>query len=309
MATFDEDDPPPRGSGAVLWAALGFAAGIAFSVAAFSVWKVVGEKPQAPVTLPPATQVAAAPSPLPSATPTPPASPAETPTPAATPEPSPRVAQAVAPPKPKPLVTPTPAPPPIGPRVAALMGQAEQAVNAGEYEAAAGFFEQVLQLDAQNTKARVGYTGALTIAASLKKSFNPGVSSAESAKSSSGPGKISGFDAGDVEVKRAPEVPGRVEFEVDPPHVKPGDHYNVKVYLVNTGKKGIKIKSMNVTRVANGSRTSTTVASRAAEIGKGERTLVETLPGVWTEDASSWSLEVAVVSQKSDTYQNRLTWK
>jgi hypothetical protein len=307
MSMFD-DDPRPQGSGAVLWAFLGFAAGVAFSVAAFSVWRLVGEKPRPPVTLPPATQVAAVPSPLPTLPP----SPIPIATPSAEPAPSPepsgtRVARVAPPARPKPVTPATPAPPPIGPRVAALMSQAEQAVGLGEYEAAANFFEQVLELDPQNTRARVGHTGALTIAASLRRYFMPGVATAENVKTA--PGKISGFDSGDVEVKRAPEVPGRIEFDVIPPHVKPGDHYNIRIYLLNTGKKGIKVKTMNVSRVANGVRTTTTVASRAGEIAKGERGLVETLPGVWTEDAASWSLEVSVVSQKGDTYQNRLTWK
>jgi hypothetical protein len=121
--------------------------------------------------------------------------------------------------------------------------------------------------------------------------------------------QVPGFDAGGMGVKRAPEVPGRVDFEVSPPSVKAGDSYAVRVFLVNDGGKAIAIDALNVAMVADGRRSSRTMPPRARNVAPRERALLAELPGVWQDGLGSWALEVAVTSKRQDRYTNTLNWK
>jgi hypothetical protein len=159
-------------------------------------------------------------------------------------------------------------------------------------------------------KPKSGPTGPSpeAIAAALKRSFVADLSSSENLKGGT-PGSVAGFDTSDVEVKRAPGVPGRVEFEVEPPHVKPGDKYTVKVYLVNTGKKDIAVRDLKVATIVNGQRQSTPTTGKTPKVAPQGRGLVEELPGEFPIEPVSWSLEVLLTSAKGDVYKNQITWK
>jgi hypothetical protein len=330
---------PPRGLSSVLAAALGFMGGVAFTVVGYLVWGWLGETPRGPVT--PLTQVHR-PSPSPAIALASPSTPAPSPEasaqtgivtveettvvsndkpgtlhggvnpapgdapPPASPEASERKGKASSRSRPG-GAPPATTPPSLGPRVAAFMSQAEGAVAAGQYEAAANFFDQALELDPANTKARVGRTGALTIANALRRGFVPTPTTAESTKGA--PGHIQGFDSGEVEVKKAPDVPAKVEFEISPAHVKPRDPYTVSIFLVNTGKKSIKLKAVSTTRTMNGALEIASPVVRSKEVGPRERTLVAAIQGTWPEDAATWSLEVAVTSQKGDAYKSTVVWR
>jgi hypothetical protein len=339
--------PPPKSSTPVgLYAGLAVVALLVLGGGAFAVWQfVLKPKPGGGTT---ADSVPVAPTPVPVVTtlapttmaaathePTPEATPAveeamtvvkPTPAPAA----SPKVADKTpltAPPlpgvKPTPAgrptpagAKPTPATAPVGPapealraqQVADLVGQADGALAAQKYDAAAALYDEALKLDPGSERARSGKTSALAGAAVFKKSFVPGRTSVQSGKAAKG--SISGFDSEDVSVAKAPDYSGRIEFEANPAHVKPGDNYSVKVFLVNDGKKAFKIGGLNIGTVVNGARSGGgTVSAPTSEVGTQQRVLLQEVPGVWPESVNSWALEVVVTSNRGDTFKNQLTWR
>lgn len=121
--------------------------------------------------------------------------------------------------------------------------------------------------------------------------------------------RVPGFETGGLGVKRAPEVPGRVDFEVSPPSVKAGDSYAVRVFLVNDGGRAIAIDGLSVAMVADGRRSARAMPPRARSVAPKERALLAELPGVWQDGLASWALEVAVTSKRQDRYTNTLNWK
>lgn len=120
---------------------------------------------------------------------------------------------------------------------------------------------------------------------------------------------LKGFEPGGVGVKRAPEVNGRVELEMDPPHVRPGVDYTVKVYLRNDGDKDIPVQEVRVSTLENGKTGSRTTPSRTRTVRPRQRALLHEIEGVWRESARSWAMDVVVTSSRQDVYRNRLRWE
>ena len=120
---------------------------------------------------------------------------------------------------------------------------------------------------------------------------------------------LKGFEPGGVGVKRAPEVNGRVELEMDPPQVRPGVDYTVKVYLVNDGSKDIPVQEVTVSTVENGKSASRTTSPSTRSVKPQQRALVHEVSGVWRESARSWAMDVVVTSSRQDVYRNRLRWE
>jgi hypothetical protein len=118
-----------------------------------------------------------------------------------------------------------------------------------------------------------------------------------------------GFEASGVGVKRAPQVNGRVVLEMDPPQVRPGVDYTVKVYLANDGDQDIPVQGLTVVTLEDGKRTSRTPPSAARTVKPKQRVLVHEVTGVWREAAKTWSMEATVTSAKQDVYRNRLSWE
>jgi len=294
---------------------LGFMAGILVAVGGYVGWEVLRPvasraTPSPSPEQPPSTEAAA--SPVPTAAPTQP--PVAESTPSEPPLEPAKVAEAPpagAKPRPGKAKPPEQKPVALEPDVAAqvsdLLTEGDSAVGGGNYEQAAVYYEEALKLDPVSAKARTGKAGALSAATALRKSFLFDLTAAENLKGT--PGRLDGFDTDGVEVKRAAQVPGRIEFDVAPTKVKPGDRFTIRVFLRNTGKKDIKIKEMNVSRAVNGLRTAISPMPRAKEVAPRSRTLLDEMPGVWVADTSTWTLDVAVVSSRGDTYQNQLVWK
>jgi hypothetical protein len=120
---------------------------------------------------------------------------------------------------------------------------------------------------------------------------------------------LKGFDAAGVDLKRAPEVPGRIEFEVIPANVKAGEPYTVRVFLSNQGVKSIKVDGVMVVSTLNDVRSRGTIKPKAKEVPPQERTEVADLPGIWKDGVTSWTMEVTIASAKGDTYSSQLVWK
>jgi hypothetical protein len=120
---------------------------------------------------------------------------------------------------------------------------------------------------------------------------------------------LKGFEPDNVGVKRAPEVNGSVELEMDPQTVRPGVDYKVKVYFRNDGGKDIPVQEMKVQTVENGKSASRTLTPRARNVKPNERVLLSEVEGVWRESARTWAMDVVVTSTRQDVYRNRLRWE
>lgn len=118
-----------------------------------------------------------------------------------------------------------------------------------------------------------------------------------------------GFELDGVEVKRAPAVLGRVDFEVSPRQVKHGDPLTVKVYLINDGAKPIKLKEMFVATSVNGRLASGPVKPRMREIGSKKKEVIGTFEDTWRDTTATWAMDVTVTSERGDVYKNQVLWK
>ena len=110
-------------------------------------------------------------------------------------------------------------------------------------------------------------------------------------------------------VKRAPQVSGRVVLEMDPPQMRPGVDYTVKVYLANDGDRDIEVQGLTLLTIENGKTTSRKPASAARTVKPKQRALVHELAGVWREAARTWAMEATVTSARQDVYKNSLSWE
>lgn len=246
-----------------------------------------------PQTVPSPVRPSAAPSRPPTAAPRPSASPRPSPKAAATP----------------PVATPPPSAPPAqqsASQVASLLGQAAAAVTARQFEAALTAFDEVLKIDPQNASAGQGRAAAQASAAAYKRSFAPGRTSLSGKEAKA---DLGGFDTAGVKVAKVPDYSGRIEFEVTPPRVLPGDSYTVRVFLVNDGKKAFKIGSVTVATLVNGSRSGGPIAARAREIEPRDRVLLDERTAEWASGTTSWTLEAVVGSDRDATLTNRLNWR
>jgi hypothetical protein len=288
---------------------------------------------QAPTTVP-ATLAPVAPPPPLQATPT-----SETVVATPVPEPStplanapPTTLRAAASPTPSPKVTPTPtpaakataspaakAPPTTAPgpsaealhaqqtaaQVASLLGQADGAMGARQYDAAIGHLDEVLKLDPGNAKALADRANAVSLRDAARKKFVPGRTVVKTEKAQD---SLAGFDG--AAVQKAPDFLGRIEFDMSPPSgLKAGDAYSLKFFLVNEGKKSIKVGSLTATTTVNGSGNGTSVPSKVKEVEPQQRVMVGELPGVWKDGTASWSAELLLTANKGDSLRNSLTWR
>jgi hypothetical protein len=191
-------------------------------------------------------------------------------------------------------------------QAAALLSQADAALAARRYDEAAGLYGQVQDLDPGSARAREGKASAQSAAAAARKAFVAGRTVVQSGRQSKG--GMSGFEG--AEVAKAPDYSGRIEFESSPRNPGPGDNYSVQVFLVNDGKKPFKIGSVSSSLVVNGTRAGGAAgAPPANEVKPQGRVRLQEIPGVWPQDVSTWSLEVTVTSDQSDTFKNTLTWR
>ena len=195
----------------------------------------------------------------------------------------------------------------VATQVSGLLAQGQAAAAARNYDAAAGLYDAALRLDPQNTAALSGKASAASARAHARRAFVAGRTAVQTEKARGG--GLAGFDSSDVKLQKAPDFQGRVEFVMTPSSVQPGDPWTLKVYVVNEGKKAIKISALSVATVVNGTRSGTGGAPKNREIAPQQRVVVDELSGTWPAGVTSWSTEVKVTAGKNDTLQSQLTWK
>jgi hypothetical protein len=192
-------------------------------------------------------------------------------------------------------------------QVASLLGQAEAAMGARQYDQAVGHFDEVLRLDPQNAKATADRATAVVQRDAARKKFVAGRTVVKTEKAAGG---LAGFDSGDVAVQKAPDFLGRLEFEMSPASgIKAGDPYTLRFFLVNDGKKAIRVQGITVNTQVNGSGAGAPVANTSREVLPQQRAQIGEASGSWKDGTTSWSAELLVTANKGDSLRNQLTWR
>ena len=178
-------------------------------------------------------------------------------------------------------------------------------MGAHQYDAAIGHFDEVLKLDPGNAKATADRATAVSLRDASRKKFVPGRTVVKTEKAQD---SLAGFDG--AAVQKAPDFLGRIEFDMSPASgLKPGDAYSLKFFLVNEGKKSIRVSGLTATTTVNGTGTGAPLPSKVKEVEPQQRVLVAELPGVWKDGTSSWSTELLLTANKGDSLKNALTWR
>jgi hypothetical protein len=328
--------PSPGGPRPVLLAVGGFLGVLAVAGLGWLAWRFLAGGPSKPVPTPAPVALATAPpvaEPPPTLPPAPVAEPAAvatpTPAPAATPSATPRPETAVTPaPTPSPRPTPTPAPPratpppaappasaeaaraePAAAQVQSLLGQAETAIGARQYDTALGHLDGALRLDPGNARATTLRADATRRRDLARRRFVPGQTAVQTQKAQKA-ADLQGFDTGDADLRKAPDFLGRVEFEMSPATgLEAGAAWTLRVYVVNEGKKPIKVQGVVVGTSVNGAGTGAPVSPRSREIAPQQRALVAETAGTWREGTNAWTAEATVTAGKGDSLRNTLSWR
>jgi hypothetical protein len=189
--------------------------------------------------------------------------------------------------------------------VAGLLSQADAALGARQFDQAIGHFDAVLRLDPGNAKAQSDRAAAAAARAEARRRFVAGRTTVTTEKA--GDGGLSGFEG--AAVQKAPDFLGRIEFDMSPSSgLKPGDSWTLKIFVVNEGKKAIRITDLAATTVVNGERSGGAAGARAREIAPQARVQVGEMAGAWKEGTQTWLAEV-LLTAKGDSLKNTLTWR
>ncbi len=122
-------------------------------------------------------------------------------------------------------------------------------------------------------------------------------------------GEVQGFDSADVKTRRTPDFVGKVQFEETPAMVKAGEPVTLRVFVVNEGKKPVRVRSVALTLTQNGKRSSLPVNLLGRDVAPLQRVAVAEATTVWADDVSDWSLDAVVTSDRDETGSARLTWE
>ena len=148
--------------------------------------------------------------------------------------------------------------------------------------------------------------GASSASGTPSRQFVTGKSLVASARSGGG---LAGFDTADVKTKKTPDLVGRLEFEVEPPVPEGGTPVSVRIYLVNEGRKAVRVRTVALSTIVDGGRTSLPGTPREREVPPQARALVAEARATWPETAASWSLEAVLSSDRDETCTARLNWQ
>ena len=207
-----------------------------------------------------------------------------------------------------------------------VLGQAESALASEKYDAAIGLYDEALKLDPGNQRAISGRSTAIQARVLAQagasagggrrqaagRAFVAAKTDAQSTETRTGNVPEGFEDSPGVKVKKgtqAADLPGRINFDIDPDTVKAGERYSVKVYLVNEGLAPIQIRDMLVTTKINGKGVSGPVPPQTRDVAPGQRALLMNTTETWREETSSWSMEVAVRTARGERYTNQVEWK
>jgi serine/threonine-protein kinase len=189
--------------------------------------------------------------------------------------------------------------------------QADELLTRGEFaEATRTYLEARDALDRARQQAadrRVAAAARATAvpapapaATPLTRGFTAGATSV----SAPGRGGPAGFDDAQA-AGRATQFNGRMEFEVLPPAVRPGEPFVVRIHLRNDGKKSVKIRGLTLAAVVDGQRVPASAVPLLKEVKAQSRALVAEYSSVWN-GPREWALEAVVTADKDEQVTSRL---
>jgi hypothetical protein len=143
-------------------------------------------------------------------------------------------------------------------------------------------------------------------ALALSRAFVTGKTQIAGAKSGGG---VQGFDSADVKTRRTPDFVGHVEFEVIPSVVRSGDSVSLRVFVVNEGKKAVRVRGVFLTITQSGKRSPLPSSPLGRDVSPLQRVAVAEAKTVWPDGVSDWSLDAVVTSDRDETGTCRLTWE
>jgi hypothetical protein len=194
-------------------------------------------------------------------------------------------------------------------QVQSLLAQAETALGARQYDTAVTHLDDVLRLEPGNARATSLRADAVGRRDLARRRFATGRTVVQGQKSQQA-GGLTGFETDDADLRKAPDFLGRVDFEMSPATgIEAGDAWTLRVYVVNEGKKPIRVQGVVVGTTLNGAGSGGPVAPRVREVAPQQRSLVAESTGTWREGTTSWTTEVTVTSGRSESLRNTLTWR
>ena len=122
-------------------------------------------------------------------------------------------------------------------------------------------------------------------------------------------GGLTGFDGTDVKTKKMPDLAGRLEFETEPAAPQAGEAFQVRVYLVNEGKKTAHLRGIALAVTIDDKRSSPQSILRERDVTPQMRGLVAEANLTWPAGVATWSLEAVASTDKDETCSSRLTWQ
>ena len=109
---------------------------------------------------------------------------------------------------------------------------------------------------------------------------------------------------------RTADFTGRLEFEMAPATgLDAGAAWTLRVFVVNDGKKPIRVSGVTVATTTNAGGGGGAVSPQAREIAPQQRALVAETSGTWAAGTTSWSAEATLAANKGDSLKNTLTWR
>lgn len=118
-------------------------------------------------------------------------------------------------------------------------------------------------------------------------------------------GELAGFESTDVTTRKPPTFVGKMEFEVLPAEVRPGEPFVVRVHLVNEGRRRVRVEGVKITTVADGRRSTATARVLQPQVPARGRALVAEHSAVWAP-ARTWSLTAEATVEGDERVRSRL---
>jgi tetratricopeptide (TPR) repeat protein len=208
-----------------------------------------------------------------------------------------------------------------------FISAADNALAAQKYDDAIAAYDKALGIDPSNNRAINGKSSAVQARALAQittgggggvphpagKGFASGKTVASSGETKPTGSVPDGFEnTPGVVVKKgstAADLPGKINFDIDPDTPKPGERYTVKVFLVNEGNAPIQLKDMFVTTTINGKKVGAPVPPQTRDVAPQQRAVVMSTAEAWKEDTTSWQMEVTIHTARGEKYTNQVTWK
>ncbi|HUG52459.1 MAG TPA: protein kinase [Vicinamibacteria bacterium] len=207
-------------------------------------------------------------------------------------------------------------------QVTTFVNQADAALTQAKYEDAIRLYDEALKLDPVNPRAANGKSTAVQARVLAQgrgaaqppagKAFASGRTVAASSETRTGSVPAGFEDTPDVVVKKgstAADLPGKIDFDVDPNSPKARERYTVNVYLFNEGSAPIPIRDMVVSTTINGKKISGPVPTAVSNVAPQQRALLMSTTEQWKDDTSDWSMEVTVRTTRGERYTNKVIWK